>query len=509
MRWTFESVLAYYRHEAVIERIREYGLGARGIAGYGGREELASFEHGPVSLHDRGVEHALRTGADVCRSMADRRGVLLHLDIDYVDPLEPAAPYRRSAEVFRRLQPAYRAAVAAFGARGLTPLALMTGRGYHLVVRVASGTPFHDRLGEIGRVDPPLLGKYQRLEVEIEGAVAMGRAHAGAGRLLEHLAHEIARRARGDSTLPVHVVDIPPPGCGPFVCLDLSAYADPLFERHLRAAFSLNQKALREGMAEDGVVVVLPCDALSLGEALALRENLGAAAGLARGMTAEIPDAPPRDGGWIDDYLSGPLGRFHREFDAGQQMAWRDWPVTYDALDLQVFPACVRTPLLAPNPLLLQPLHLRTVALVLWELGFPPRWVAGLIRSKYERHFGWGERWYRYDAAAHADFYVRVLCGARALGLDSPDPLDCSRLAASGGCPGDCAFDLVRLRHCVPSQEKNDGMGHRPLDRHRLSTPDPRVPARAGRRGVPHDRGLYRPQPLPPGRRRRDRLLAR
>jgi hypothetical protein len=43
--------------------------------------------------------------------------------------------------------------------------------------------------------------------------------------------------------------------------------------------------------------------------------------------------------------------------------------------------------------------------------GWHPRSIAGLIRSKFERDHGWGDYWYRYDAAARADFYVRVLGG--------------------------------------------------------------------------------------------------
>jgi hypothetical protein len=63
---------------------------------------------------------------------------------------------------------------------------------------------------------------------------------------------------------------------------------------------------------------------------------------------------------------------------------------------------------------------MRAVALGLWEKGWHPRSIAGLIRSKFERDYGWGAYWYRYDAAARADFYVRVLCG-ELLSADGPE----------------------------------------------------------------------------------------
>ena len=43
--------------------------------------------------------------------------------------------------------------------------------------------------------------------------------------------------------------------------------------------------------------------------------------------------------------------------------------------------------------------------------GWHPRHIAGLIRSKFERDYGWGERWVDYSPAMRADFYVRIFAG--------------------------------------------------------------------------------------------------
>jgi hypothetical protein len=449
VKWIEQDVVDYYRHPAVVERMREYGRGSCGIAAYGGREHLATHDQGPIPVPTDAEDRVLRGGADLCRSLADTRGVLLHLDIDYVDPLRPAAPYDDPTRVFRELEPIYETAVHAFRTRGISPLTLLTGRGYHVMILVRRGTRFYERLVAVGALDAPLAAKYEEAGHVLPSATTMGRAHAGAGRLLEHLAHDVIRRLRRRSVLPVAIADTPPAGKRPFACLDLSAHGDPLFERHLRSAFSLNQKARRRG-AHDGVVVVLPRGSVPLAELLEVRQSLAAAARLAGSVSVEIPEAAPDDGGWVRSYVESPLGRFHRFFDAGTHVPWRDWPVSYDAIDLAALPRCVSETLRTPNPLLLEPSRLRLVTLVLWSLGYPPRWIAGLIRSKYERDFGWGATWYRYDAAARADFYVRLFCGAQAMGLERESPLDCGRLAAAGLCPGRCRFDLERVRRLLP-----------------------------------------------------------
>jgi hypothetical protein len=72
-----------------------------------------------------------------------------------------------------------------------------------------------------------------------------------------------------------------------------------------------------------------------------------------------------------------------------------------------------------PNDALLKPVGIRHVVRELMALGWHPRHIAGLIRSKYERDYGWGDSFYHYDAAARADFYTRLFAGLIAAGLDN------------------------------------------------------------------------------------------
>jgi hypothetical protein len=272
---------------------------------------------------------------------------------------------------------------------------------------------------------------------------------------MELLAHDVIRRLTGKTTVPVTLADVPAVD-GPFVCLDLSAYGDPLHERSARCAFSGNQKARMRGLSHvRPFVICLPRQRLAWSTMLAARDDPAAAARIADRTTAIIPDVPIDEMRWIEDYRRSALAGFHRRFDCGSHDAPERWGATCDRLELRSLPACVRLPLESPNPFLLQPRFLRIVALSLWAMGWHPRSIAGLVRSKFERDHGWGTLWYRYSATQRADFYVRLFCGAMACGLESPRQFSCESEALRGVCPSrGCGHDLEQLaRRIAPEAE--------------------------------------------------------
>ena len=65
-----------------------------------------------------------------------------------------------------------------------------------------------------------------------------------------------------------------------------------------------------------------------------------------------------------------------------------------------------------PNDLLLRPVGMKSVTQALMQRGWHPRHIAGLIRSKFERDYGWGEEWKDYSPALRADYYTRIFAGA-------------------------------------------------------------------------------------------------
>ena len=450
-----ERLVAYYRSPDVQRRIQEYcgvddlGTGepsAWRIAAYGGLRRLQQPDGAPIDCGWAELPLLLTEGADICRSLADRVGTLLQMDIDYTNPDDPAEPYLQPELAFARLEPVYRVVRALLGAHGIRPLTVMTGRGYHLSVRVRRETPFHQALLGIGHLSEPLRAKYESA-TDVEAAAFWGSAHEGAGRLMEHLAHQVLRRLVGRTEVPVTLADVPPPGGGAFICLDVSAYGDPLFERYARCAFSTNQKSGMKALASARpFVICLPRAGRSITRLLRARRDPASAARLAARTSTRIPDAPGDDLRWVESYRGSRLARFHRDFDEGRHDEPATWSATYDRLDLSLVPACVRLPLEWPNPLLLQPVFLRTVTLALWGMGWHPRSIAGLVRSKYERDFGWRDQWYRYSAAERADFYVRLFAGSLVDGLEERGEFSCESQRSRGVCVNTgCGYDLEKL----------------------------------------------------------------
>jgi hypothetical protein len=142
------------------------------------------------------------------------------------------------------------------------------------------------------------------------------------------------------------------------------------------------------------------------------------------------------------DRIAGYYRHLHRRFDSAR-------PATTLAADAyahiapDTLPKCVRVALESPNPVLLVPTTLRAVTLVLWSRGWPLPRVADLIRSRYEADHGWGDLWQRYEAAARADFYVRLFAGLVVDGLDGASDFTCASQQGRGGCPGgDCGLEL-------------------------------------------------------------------
>lgn len=452
--WT-EDVRAFYRAPGVKRCIAQYCGGTAeapesftscGAAGFGGRDRLAEADGAPVARENARWNEILDDGADVCRALADRTGTLVQLDVDYVDPRDPAAPYRHPAETFARLEPVYAAIVGLLARYGVRSRALVTGRGYHFTLRAPFTGPFQAGLVRIAKVSDSVAARCDDGARSERSARVMSWGHEGAGRLLEDLSHRVLHALRGKTEVPVTLADVAPADGGAFICLDLTAYADPVFGRYARCAFSANQRsAMIRAAPERPFAIVLPRGDEPVSGILGPREDPPRAAELARGADVGIPDV--LDGGaWLEDYLGGPVGRFHAEFDRGPQVEPGVWPFTYDTIDPYDWPACLAFPLRHPNPALLRPANIRTVALGLWAMGWHPRSIAGLIRSKYERDFGWRTLWHRYDATARAEFYVRLFCGAVADGLDGPEDLTCETQSGRGLCGSRlCRDDQVRL----------------------------------------------------------------
>jgi hypothetical protein len=441
----------FYARAAVRARLAEFLRGSGTAAAYGGARWLHGAEDAPVVQAMDRVPSILDEGADLFRGAADDGGTLLLLDVDFVHPADPGEASRDPGRCFRRLEAAHRAARGVFADHGIVPLVVMTATGYRYVARAAVGGRLHEGMAALGASDhwtPPANGSAEARRAE--------EAHRGAGRLVEFLAHRVVHEARVTSELPVALADVPPAGADPFVRVDPSAYADRAADLLLRSAFSSDQTALvtRPGSTTP-FVVVLPCGDAGLDDLLALRTDLEAAASYAARVSVAIPDVPEACTILRDHDHSG-LAAFQAELDHSPVAA--DWvPAAPGIFDPESAAPCSNAVLRYPSPRLLQPRHLRTIALTLWSTGWHPRSIAALVAARYREPHDWGTHWLRHDPDRAASFFVRLFCAAAADGLDD-GLFTCETESRHASCPaGGCGYDLgVLFRRLRTLRARNE-----------------------------------------------------
>ena len=410
------------------------------------------------------LDDLLNGAADVFRSTWDRDSLLMCLDIDYLNAERVGHAYAQPGEVFAKIEPVYQAICMVLQRYRVNLLPVMTGRGYQFTGRIPLHSPVVDTLAALAPATPDWYEtQATRIPVWIAERVAphYASAYAGAGMVLEYLAHQVIREAAPASSVPV-VVNGTNVGWGPggreAVSLDLSAAGDPLDVRHLRVAFGGYQThRLRPDMYGEDVsaldpLIAVPRGNTPLDEMLYERRSPEGARRLAASFSdASMPVVADGIACLAADYVHSPLARFHRGFYAVEPDGREVWHRTYDRFDLGALPPCVAAALATPNDLLLKPEHLQHVTRFLLSEGWAPRHVAGLVWSRYEKDHGWGDRWSVLSPRARAEFDVRVFAGMVATGLDQGVDFNCRSaqekwLCPLSGCPRDLRVTRDRLR---------------------------------------------------------------
>ncbi len=415
----------YSLHPDVLARMVEY----IGTCVYLSRIDLPQYDRLEVRPPWQ-VSWFLRRGLDLGRSLWDRRYLLAHLDIEYLNLDSAAEPYLDPGRVFELQEPVIGAALRILREYGIRPLHLLTGRGHHLVWQVPQKSAVFERIHRLGRV-PPSLRRYDEMSHPPYHSIVpqpLSAGHAGVALLMEFWAQRIKREAGPLCRLPVELSDIAVQRSErgrELVLLDLSEYHDPLHTRTVRVPFTIYRKPWAKGVADDPAVagrlqtvVVIPRLALELPELLELRADLPWVSRLAGQVATAIPVQDDPMERLVADYEGSDLRRFHDWFYSQEPHPPERWARTYDRLPARILPACIRRILESPNDLLTRRPDLRRVVRVMLSLGWHPRHIAGLIRSKYERGQGWGQKWREYDPGLRADFYTRLFAGLRATGLD-------------------------------------------------------------------------------------------
>jgi hypothetical protein len=429
MEWG--EVRRYYGCSAVSERMWEF-LGGRGP------EATAvfitpcddPFGRGPVARSPLTLNAFLRDGTEVGRSLWDRESLVAHLDVEYVNFDFPAEPYLDPERTFRLQRPVFAAVREVLGSYGIRPLFLLSGRGFHAVWRVERHARAVSRAAALGHVDEEMMAYYAQRPgpggLRVDRRLAL--AHSALGLVMEYVTHRLKQRLCGALRIPLEItaLEVAAGQRGrELVSLDISEYGDPLIMRMVRVPFSLYLKPWRKAgvLPPDSAVriplmVLAPIEGESLSEAMWAMRDMETAGKLAQRLGVSIPACGEGMERLIAAYDASALALFHRRYYHERHHPPARWASSYDRLEPEALPAPAAHVLRSPNDRLLKPAGIRHVVRALTDRGWHPRHVAGLLRSKYERDYGWGHMWYAYHAATRADFYVRLFAGLIDAGLD-------------------------------------------------------------------------------------------
>ncbi len=445
------TVKKYYENPDVRERMLEY-CGSTG----GNPEEITAqymVGFGPSFAHregfyesappDWGFDWFLEEGLDVFRSTWDKDDLVAVFDVEYVNQDNPALVYQEPGYAYGRLEPFLETTLQILEEYGLEPLVLMTGQGYHFSFRISKESSVYDKLAESGSITWTLASKYEVQEPELP--LKEGEAYDGLGRLFEWLAGELMDRAGEVCDLPLTIGDGVP---GPAyrgreqINLDLSMFADPLYMRDVRVPFSSHQKH-RVYVHKVGDYIrrtvppqyTLPRQKKDLSDLLVLRRQPEAVREYAESVeSTTIPRAETAVDKMFSAYRDSRVYQAHKKFDEGYQDPYYQWSESYDRVDPGEFPPCLAESLRHPDPRLLEPTHIQSLTRWLCDRDWHPRDVAGLIRSKFERDYGWSEDWYHYDAASRADVWVRFFFTLIDSGRDEYTDMNCISFQERGIC---------------------------------------------------------------------------
>ncbi|HEX5043595.1 MAG TPA: hypothetical protein VFV75_11855 [Candidatus Polarisedimenticolaceae bacterium] len=416
----------------------------------------------------------LRRGWDVSRSLWDRNALLIDLDLEDVRFDAPCDVYLWPERAFRIQAPVTAAIRSLLAEHGIAPLHVLSGRGHHFVWSVPVQSRVFHALADLGRdaagpgSQVPFAAWAGRPDPEREAAFL------GAGMVLEHLAQEVIRWSPLED-VPLELTAVEP-GAGrdgrEVVSIDLSEYGDPLETRTLRIPFSPYLKAIRQ-LPELTTVLpelhAIPWEG-HLEDGLAAMRSPEKVAALAAQSSCVIPSAPGDTERLLASYRGSSVAAAHRLFYGQRMHPPEAWGETYDRTELDALPGCARRVLGDADGALLTPAGIQLVVRVFLALGWHPRHVAGLIRSRWERSAETAPAWEVYSPARRADFYVRLFTSAIFTGLDTLVSLNCRSQGERGGCPSACARNLLEFRTSLLERRRHDRLAGRPV--HGLFLPD-------------------------------------
>ncbi len=367
---------------------------------------------------------------DVARSLWDKCWLIIDLDIEYTNFEFLAEPFLDYERTFALQQPVVQAIQQMLTGAGIQPFHTVSGRGHHFVWKIQLTSHAFQQLVEIGRLSPALERLYA-VSHPPEGvpvAPSLGKAFSGLGLLMEYVALQILSEAQPTCPIPVfpEAVDFGPQQRGrEMISVDISEYADPLHTRAVRIPFSIYLKPWQHPEmlnpaieSRVPIMVMVPSNGLDTHQIAAIMRDLNRASEWASHTSCAIPDGSHGMEALISLYLDSRVREFHDWFYSVEPEPPDQWPSTYDRIPMRDAPPYIRYILENPNESLLKPGPVRRLVAFLLDQGWHPRHIGGLVRSKYERDYGWLNQWYVYDAGMRADFHARLLSALIRMGYD-------------------------------------------------------------------------------------------
>jgi hypothetical protein len=438
-----------WRDPTVRQRIVEY-LGGRRLS-EATCAFIGSLDAANPSLFERhpaeDLDGMLENGCELARSLEDRVSMLIHLDIEYVNFDEPAAAYLDAPRIFRLQEPLVEAIEARLLAFGIRYLHLVTGQGHHFVWRIPRESSAARAIADLAICTPP--DTATPVSETLFSHLAL---------MMEHFAHLVKRDAAPYCEVPVEITaqHVGPGAFGvrEMLSIDISEYGDPLHSRMIRIPYTVYRKPWLSGLiGRLGIsnrvneFFTLPLHEMGLMQLLMERHCPEKIMALARRAGVNIPVQERGTTRLMDDYLRSPLCAFHRGFYSIKQDHPSLWAQGYDNTALDALPPCVKHVLTEPNDWLLKPSGIQLVTRCLLALGWHPRHIAGLVRSKFENpEHGWEDKWHDYDPWMRAEFYVRLFAGQIATGLDGGIDFNCVSQQEKQFCWNPCGCSLDPFR---------------------------------------------------------------
>ncbi len=367
---------------------------------------------------------------ELFRSLWDTNCFLLHLDVEYVNFDFPAEVYLDPVRAFDLQQPAVVGIQKVLLSFGISPLHVLTGRGHHFIWKIHINSPAFDKLVQLGYLSSHQKKTYAKPHPPDDEPVCgrLAKAFSGGGMVMEYVAHNILDEAADKMKIPLELTAVKVGqqirGCE-MVSLDISEYGDPLYTRSIRVPYSnyLKPWHSRGVITSDTVsqiptLFLIPHQEFDINEGLSIMRNENLVRQLAQYAGVGIPDFTENTLTLIDRYMQSEVRKFHTSFYARAYHGPNVWADTYDKFSYTQLPKFAANVLNYPNDALLIPSCIRNLVRALISQDWAPHHIAGLIRSRYERDYGWGNQWYVYDASMRAEFYTRLFSGLLLCGRD-------------------------------------------------------------------------------------------